>query len=197
MTGEDLSIHSVPGGSTGSFSNPCPDLGASSGSGTFSASGPATGPYPGTFTETGSYTWDDTTGAFTLAASFTITANDGTIVTGTKSYPVAGSTFNYFDDMCNVDVTTAYSATIQTSSGAFHDEGLVETILSSPTAPDPNDFEEGLFASGLPATTPLPPALPTDKTQCTNGGWRTYNVFKNQGDCVSFVATHGKNGPNG
>jgi hypothetical protein len=35
--------------------------------------------------------------------------------------------------------------------------------------------------------------FPTTKDQCQNGGWRTYGVFKNQGDCVSFVATGGKN----
>ena len=36
------------------------------------------------------------------------------------------------------------------------------------------------------------PPLPTSKDQCKNGGWRTYGVFNNQGDCVSFV---GKNSP--
>jgi hypothetical protein len=36
-------------------------------------------------------------------------------------------------------------------------------------------------------------AVPTDKTQCKKGGWQTFGVFKNQGDCVSFVATGGKN----
>ena len=35
--------------------------------------------------------------------------------------------------------------------------------------------------------------LPTSKDQCKNGGWKTFGVFKNQGDCVSFVATGGKN----
>ena len=39
------------------------------------------------------------------------------------------------------------------------------------------------------------PPLPTSKDQCKNGGWRTYGVFKNQGDCVSFIATKGKNPP--
>ncbi len=39
------------------------------------------------------------------------------------------------------------------------------------------------------------PVLPTSKEQCKNGGWQTFGVFKNQGDCVSFVATHGKNQP--
>ena len=37
--------------------------------------------------------------------------------------------------------------------------------------------------------------LPTSKHQCKNDGWSTYGVFKNQGDCVSFVATKGKNPP--
>jgi hypothetical protein len=39
------------------------------------------------------------------------------------------------------------------------------------------------------------PGLPTSKDQCTNGGWRNFPGFKNQGDCVSFVATGGKNPP--
>jgi hypothetical protein len=41
------------------------------------------------------------------------------------------------------------------------------------------------------------PALPTSKDQCKNGGWRDFPGFKNQGDCVSFVATGGGNGPGG
>jgi hypothetical protein len=41
------------------------------------------------------------------------------------------------------------------------------------------------------------PALPVSKAQCKDGGWRAYGVFKNQGDCVSFVATGGKNQPAG
>jgi hypothetical protein len=39
--------------------------------------------------------------------------------------------------------------------------------------------------------------LPTSKAQCMKGGWKTYGVFKNQGDCVSFVASGGKNPPSG
>lgn len=40
---------------------------------------------------------------------------------------------------------------------------------------------------------------PTSKDQCKKGGWKTFTFpsFKNQGDCVSYVATHGKNPPNG
>jgi hypothetical protein len=35
--------------------------------------------------------------------------------------------------------------------------------------------------------------LPTSKAQCMNGGWKNFGTtFKNQGDCVSFVASGGK-----
>jgi len=39
------------------------------------------------------------------------------------------------------------------------------------------------------------PARPSNKGQCRNGGWRDYPGFRNQGDCVSFVATKGTNPP--
>ena len=37
--------------------------------------------------------------------------------------------------------------------------------------------------------------LPTSTDECRKGGWQTFGVFKNQGDCVSFVSTRGKNAP--
>lgn len=44
--------------------------------------------------------------------------------------------------------------------------------------------------------------LPTSKDDCKAGSWETFvnvntgaKIFKNQGDCVSFVATKGKNPP--
>jgi hypothetical protein len=39
--------------------------------------------------------------------------------------------------------------------------------------------------------------LPTTKDECKDDGWQLDGVFKNQGDCVSFVATGGKNPPAG
>jgi hypothetical protein len=38
---------------------------------------------------------------------------------------------------------------------------------------------------------------PSSKNECKDGGWQAYGIFKNQGDCVSYVATGGKNPPNG
>ncbi len=40
-----------------------------------------------------------------------------------------------------------------------------------------------------------PSTLPATKDDCKKDGWKLYGVFKNQGDCVSFVATGGRNGP--
>jgi hypothetical protein len=39
--------------------------------------------------------------------------------------------------------------------------------------------------------------LPISKDQCNNDGWRAFGIFKNQGDCVSFVATGRRNQPSG
>jgi hypothetical protein len=37
--------------------------------------------------------------------------------------------------------------------------------------------------------------LPLTNDQCKNGQWAGFGVFRNQGDCVSFVATGGKSQP--
>ena len=39
--------------------------------------------------------------------------------------------------------------------------------------------------------------MPTSADQCKKDGWKQYGVFKNQGDCVSYVATGGSNPPSG
>jgi hypothetical protein len=37
--------------------------------------------------------------------------------------------------------------------------------------------------------------FPTSKDECKNGGFERFGIFKNQGDCVSYVATDGGNQP--
>lgn len=39
------------------------------------------------------------------------------------------------------------------------------------------------------------PSVSLDKDSCKNGGWTSLGVFRNQGDCVSYFATGGKNPP--
>jgi hypothetical protein len=63
----------------------------------------------------------------------------------------------------------------------------------------------------LPLSIPLPPPprpghpllnvsaslAPLTMDDCKSGGWQEFGVFKNQGDCVSYVATGGNNQPAG
>jgi hypothetical protein len=69
---------------------------------------------------------------------------------------------------------------------------VVPTDCSVPFSP----FLPNTVTSGDIVVVDAPP-LPTTKEQCKNGGWKSYGVFKNQGDCVSFVATKGHNQPSG
>jgi hypothetical protein len=63
--------------------------------------------------------------------------------------------------------------------------GPGSTTTTSTTAPLP---------PGSPTTT-LPGGGPHTADDCKQGGWQRYGVFRNQGDCVSWVATQGKNEP--
>ncbi len=58
---------------------------------------------------------------------------------------------------------------------------------------DTNWTPYGTVALKITALAPLV-GPPTNKDQCKANGWMTFNnpTFKNQGDCVSFVATGGK-----
>ena len=74
--------------------------------------------------------------------------------------------------------------------------GLFSPLEAPTVCPPSLGLDRQPVDSGDIAVTEAPP-LPTSKDQCKNGGWRNYGVFKNQGDCVSFVATKGKNPPGG
>ena len=76
--------------------------------------------------------------------------------------------------------------------GNFHDEGTAATSVDI-TVPGAATLTES-FTSSLAEPVLI---VPTTKAQCKKGGWKTFGVFKNQGDCVSFVATGGKNPPSG
>jgi hypothetical protein len=72
----------------------------------------------------------------------------------------------------------------------------VGDIVPTACSQVPPAFVPSAVTSGDITVIDAPP-LPTSKEQCKNGGWRSFGVFKNQGDCVSFVATGGKNPPAG
>jgi len=79
---------------------------------------------------------------------------------------------------------SALSASSSTSAG-----------VSTSISPDWR-WSDYLMTGGGPVVTDTKPT-PTAKDQCKNGGWRSFPGFKNQGDCVSLVATKGKKQPGG
>lgn len=167
------------------------------------ATGTATGPYPGTFLERG------TVGS-EIHATFTIDSPVGQ-VTGTKSghggrscvtnYTCSGETdcehasIGYNTNPGGFDSDNRYEATISTDHGVFSDHGLFGAALVHSSNDD--FYLDGFDATFLSDLESPVQQLPTTKAQCTNGGWRNYGIFKNQGDCARFVATKGKNPPGG
>jgi hypothetical protein len=59
------------------------------------------------------------------------------------------------------------------------------------------NFGPSVDEGTLTFTYGTPDPLPTSAEECTKDGWEAYGIFKNQGDCVSFVATGGRNEPAG
>jgi hypothetical protein len=125
-------------------------------------------------------------------------SNGGTSVT--IGLPAGTTAFYFYAEPNPFDVFTI-TATAQdgTTSGPVEVSGAAGaryfgfyvtggSTLASITVEGTVDFAIGEFgiASG-----------PTSADQCKKGGWRNFGIFKNQGDCVSFVRTNGRNGPAG
>jgi hypothetical protein len=131
---------------------------------------------------------------------------NGTIVPGTwQQWDVSGGQF-----WSSRTVTCGTSTLVAGAGGApFYTLGQVKTLF-------PNAFVVGIgvnVGTFNPGYTVAVDGVqfndttynfeigtrPTSKDECKNGGWATFNdpAFKNQGDCVSYVATHGKNPGNG
>jgi hypothetical protein len=130
-----------------------------------------------------------------FSATFTIYSPSGDVlVNGTKSLDssMANTSFVCLDPprVGAGFIPTTYVATIHSATINYHDEGssVVGEVFSGP--PATALIED--FVSSLVEPVPL---LPTSKEQCKDGGWQNYPQFKNQGDCVSFVETGGRNPP--
>ena len=167
LTGESLS-----GGSSLGEGN-SPGCGLSF----FTARGPATGPYPGTFTEGGTFSPNRSRDP-DFSATFTITSGTTTI-TGNKS----GDTASFVGCHTVSFASIPYTATIHTPNGNFHDQGSSEgeVVIGAGDATLTETFTSSLAEPVL--------IVPTTKSQCKKGGWRNYPQFKNQGRCVRFVVT--------
>jgi hypothetical protein len=172
------------------------------------ASGPATGPYPGTFTETGTFTVASGGEITSFSATFTIDSPIGASIeiSGAKSAQNITGAVTCANNVLGAEFLTvevpedqvSYEASIVTpTSGTFTDQrtttvgvqrikglGLGGGLLSDA---DIASFHEDFDSD-------LEQVLPTTKGQCKDGGYEQL-AFVNEGDCVSFVTTGGKNQP--
>jgi hypothetical protein len=95
----------------------------------YSVSGTASGPYPGTFTESGSGSVNHSTGDVTFTMNFTINSSVGK-VSGTKTSPyVFTSCTDPVGDFFAVREGTTYTANIQTTAGTFSDQGETQAEM--------------------------------------------------------------------
>jgi hypothetical protein len=178
---------------------------------TYEASGPATGSYAGTFTETGTVAMGvpdamDRRPITSLNVSFEINSPAGHVV-GTRTYVPGTSTGNVrceetWDGLLvgTSAQNVRWNATIDLPDGrtcTAQGGSLFTHIVNNPVIADQYDVS---FTNDLSNPTavcddggeepPPPPLEPTSKDDCRNGGWATYG-FKNQGECIAWVVKHG------
>lgn len=166
---------------------------------TFTASGIASGPYPGTFTETGTVIFGPQApfGRVTsFQANFTITSVNGT-VTGTKTLQTNASTAVAFCNQVGGQIVADlnYTAQITTPSGTATDQGQSNTTQFN-LCPDTstcgtigsgNAFTEWFVSQTLTPTTPTPVALVLTPAAATNPVGTQH--------CVTATATDASGNP--
>jgi len=89
---------------------------------------------------------------------------------------------------------------VYTGTGAGYYSDAIGTITSATSMNGTwidSSSQSGTWTGNGTAT--VVPTAPTDKNQCKKDGWKNLvhpdgSPFKNQGDCVSFVASNGKAG---
>jgi len=89
-----------------------------------------------------------------------------------------------------------YEAKIETASATFADRGTSFVLLREISFSDGESSGELVeFSENFSSSLSQPEPIGLTKEQCNDGGYKRFG-FKNQGDCVSFVETEGKNHPN-
>jgi hypothetical protein len=92
---------------------------------------------------------------------------------------------------------TGYAAGEQTVTIRLQ-QGWAGNGCAQATPENCNHVRDGQVVATYEVDLGSPAAIPATKDDCKSGAWMTLedsagNGFKNQGDCVSFVATDGKN----
>lgn len=99
--------------------------------------------------------------------------------------------------------TTYSGAPANVTSGEIVGIQLVVDGGWNPNAANGEDQEQTVLADNTTINATVydfepevvEPEMPVTKDECKKGGWESFGVFKNQGDCVSWVATGERNAP--
>ncbi len=142
----------------------------------------------------------DASGTFS-SASFTL-ASPTQCQGGSPRFNVNVGTTTYFMGCNNVTPTINGdgSATYTFTPGALAGAGLPVPVGNVTSASVIIDVQGSADISKIAyndqAEVPVPATSPGSKDACKHGGWRTFTQphFRNQGQCVAWVATHGRHG---
>lgn len=184
-----------------------------SGTVTYDVTGTAYGPYPGTFQESGTLTFgpimDEAGQSYVTSfqANFRIESPVG-IVYGDRTL-IPDDTIMEPSGYCTHRVNPDYDYMITTFQAAFTWEVTITTadsVYAESGTGSGSGYQytagqsTGLVNARFTTSTTGEPVFvaartPTAAEQCKANGFTQYGIFKNQGDCIAFVATVGRNEP--
>ena len=164
LTEENLTASELSGQGTSTVTGTCNPLGTSTFD--FTVTGVATGPYPGTFTESGRVTIGplSTPNATSFESTFTINAANGTVtgskslvgfeasslgLCGTAAFPLGGA------DSLHFEGTVSYNATITTPTGTGTDSGESFVNLQDAQVRGQVGFNGFAFVETFTSTAPV------------------------------------------
>jgi hypothetical protein len=106
----------------------------------------------------------------------------------------SGSSLDYSTYVGGAGANDAASG-VAFRAGSVYVVGYTDSADFPTTAAAFDPSFNGGFDSWVAKFAGAGPALPTSRDECKNDGWKTFGIFNNQGDCVRFVSTKGKNPP--
>jgi len=103
------------------------------------------------------------------------------------------------DVVAVTSISNSVAVLLNTSAGSVEDQdgdGVLDATDNCPAVANADQADADRDAIGTACDAV---ELPKTKAECRAGGWKAFrdgsDRFKSQGDCVSFVATAGRNAP--